>query len=57
MIILSQRLFIIALGITFFACSNQQQGRQAGVPEYAVITVEPSVSKLNSAYPARIKGR
>lgn len=57
MIILSQRLFIIALGITLFACGNQQQGRQAGVPEYAVITVEPSVSKLNSAYPARIKGR
>ncbi len=57
MIILSQRLFIIALGITLFACGNQQQGRQAGVPEYAVITIEPSVSKLNSAYPARIKGR
>ena len=57
MIILSQRFFVIVLGITLFACGNQQQGRQAGTPEYAVITVEPSVSKLNNAYPASIKGR
>lgn len=57
MIILSQRFFVIVLGISLFACGNQQQGRQAGTPEYAVITVEPSVSKLNNAYPASIKGR
>lgn len=57
MITLSQRFFGIALGITLFACGGQQQGQQAGAPEYAVMTIETSVSKLNNAYPATIKGR
>lgn len=56
MIILSQRLIVVMLGATLFACGNKQAGYQAGVPEYAVITIEPSVSKLNNAYPATIKG-
>jgi len=56
MIILSQRLIVIMLGTTLFACGNKQIGHQAGVPEYAVITIEPSVSKLNNSYPATIKG-
>ena len=56
MIILSQRLIVIMLGTTLFACGNKQAGHQAGVPEYAVITIEPSVSKLNNSYPATIKG-
>ena len=57
MITLSQGFFGIALGITLFACGGQQQGQQAGAPEYAVMTIETSVSKLNNAYPATIKGR
>ena len=56
MIILSQRLIVIMLGTALFACENKQAGHQAGVPEYAVITIEPSVSKLNNSYPATIKG-
>ena len=56
MIILSQRLIVIMLGTTLFACGNKQAGHQAGVPEYAVVTIEPSVSKLNNSYPATIKG-
>ena len=33
MIILSQRLIVIMLGTTLFACGNKQAGHQAGVPE------------------------
>lgn len=57
MIILSQRIVLVVLGVSLFACGRKQEAGHAGVPEYAVITVEPTVSKLNNAYPATIKGR
>lgn len=49
-------VLIVALGILLFGCSNKQQGYQQGVPEYAVITVEPQPVVLTSSYPATFKG-
>lgn len=56
-IILSRKLILLALGVSLFACSNKQQGMQQGIPDYAVITVEPTPATLNSSYPATIQGR
>lgn len=57
MIVQSRKLLGLALGITLFACSNQQQTGQSSVPDYAVITVEPQAVELSSSYPATIRGR
>lgn len=56
-IILSRKVILLALGVSLFACSNKQQGMQQGIPDYAVITVEPTPATLNSSYPATIQGR
>lgn len=56
-IILSRKVILLALGVSLFACSNKQQGMQQGIPDYAVITVEPIPATLNSSYPATIQGR
>lgn len=47
----------ITLSMALFACGNGQHGMQNGAAEYAVITVEPTESVLNSNYPATIRGR
>lgn len=57
MIFLSQRLVIVALSVTLFACGNKQQMGQQGLPEYAVVTITPSATDLNNVFPATIKGR
>lgn len=56
-IIQSRKVLLIALGMSLFACSNKQQGMQQGIPDYAVITIEPTPATLNSSYPATIQGR
>lgn len=56
-IILSRKVILLALGVSLFACSNKQQGMQQGIPDYAVITIEPTPATLNSSYPATIQGR
>lgn len=57
MVILSQRVAIVALSVTLFACGNKQQMSQQGLPEYAVVTITPSATDLSNAFPATIKGR
>ena len=39
------------------SCGEKQQAVQAGAPEIAVVTVNPTQSELNSSYPATIKGK
>lgn len=56
-IIQSRKAILIALGVSLFACSNKQQGMQQGIPDYAVMTIEPAQATLNSSYPATIRGR
>lgn len=56
-IIQSRKVLLIALGVSFFACSNKQQGMQQGIPDYAVMTIEPAPATLFSYYPATIRGR
>lgn len=51
------KLFIVALGVTLFACSSKQQTGQGGAAEYAVITLDPQSVVLSTSYPATIRGR
>lgn len=51
------KLFIVALGVTLFACSSEQQTGQGGAAEYAVITLDPQSVVLSTSYPATIRGR
>lgn len=49
---------MVALSVALFSCGQKKQaGWNAGIPEYAVITVEPASIELNSSYPATIRGR
>ncbi|MEG1949693.1 MAG: efflux RND transporter periplasmic adaptor subunit [Odoribacter sp.] len=57
MMILSRKLFLITVCATLFACGNKQKTGQGGVPDYAVITIQPSQVTLNSSYPASIRGK
>lgn len=52
-----RKLFIVAFGVTLFACSSKQQTGFGGAAEYAVITLEPQSVALSSSYPATIRGR
>lgn len=52
-----RKLFLLALSVSLFACSNKQQGVQHAIADYAVITVEPQSVVLNSHYPATFRGR
>lgn len=56
-IIQSRKVILFALGVSLFACSNKQQGMQQGIPDYAIMTIEPVPATLNSSYPATIRGR
>ncbi|MCH5327530.1 MAG: efflux RND transporter periplasmic adaptor subunit [Coprobacter sp.] len=51
-----QKVIIIALSLSLFACDKKGQTSQNAVPEYAVITLAPEAIELNSSYPATIKG-
>lgn len=52
-------LTISAVSVALFtSCSGKQQGQmQQQAPEIAVITVEPTTSRLDQTYPAIIKGK
>ena len=39
------------------SCGKQQQAPQAGAPQIAVLTVEPSSAAYQNSYPATIKGK
>lgn len=52
-----RKFFIVAFGVTLFACSSKQQTGFGGVAEYAVITLKPQPVALSSSYPATIRGR
>lgn len=52
-----RKFFMVAFGVTLFACSSKQQTGFAGVAEYAVITLKPQPVALSSSYPATIRGR
>ncbi len=60
MFVKPQRYALIVLGATLCACGQKQQHpgmMGGGVPEYAVVTVEPSTVELSNVYPAQIRGR
>ena len=57
MIIQSQRVILLSLCLSLFACSKNNRTGASMVREYAVITLEPSSSELETAYPATIRGR
>ncbi len=48
-------LAIATMSLT--SCGGQQQAHQAGAPQLAVLTVQPSDSELHNVYPATIKGK
>ena len=60
MFVKPQRCALIVLGATLCACGQKQQHpgmMRGGVPEYAVVSVEPSTVELSNVYPAQIRGR
>ncbi|WP_369700558.1 efflux RND transporter periplasmic adaptor subunit [uncultured Alistipes sp.] len=60
MFVKPQRYALIVLGATLCACGQNQQHpgmMRGGVPEYAVVSVEPSTVELSNVYPAQIRGR
>ncbi|MFR1235892.1 MAG: efflux RND transporter periplasmic adaptor subunit [Barnesiella sp.] len=57
MIIQSQRIVVIALCLILFSCGKKNQNGFNSVKEYAVITVQPTHSQLESLYPATIRGK
>ena len=57
MIIQSQRIVVIALCLILFSCGKKNQNGFNTVKEYAVITVQPTHSQLESLYPATIRGK
>lgn len=57
MFVQSRRLILITLSATLVACGAKQATYQQTVPEYAVITVQPTPTSLNTSYPATIRGR
>lgn len=49
--------FLAVAPAVLTSCGEKQQAVQAGAPEIAVVTVNPTRSELNSTYPATIKGK
>ncbi len=49
--------FLAVASAVLTSCGEKQQAVQAGAPEIAVVTVNPTRSELNSTYPATIKGK
>ena len=56
MIIQSQRVILIALSLSLFACGKKGQTLPNAAQEYAVVTLKPTAIELNNSYPATIKG-
>lgn len=54
---ISALMFLAVSAVTLTSCSQKQQAQQAGAPEIAVVTVNPTNSELKSSYPATIKGK
>ncbi len=47
----------LTVGGLLSSCGKQQQAPQAGAPQIAVLTVEPSSAAYQNSYPATIKGK
>jgi len=50
-------LFLVALGLSLFACGKKEQTAGNAVREIAVATLQPTNVDLVSSYPATIKGK
>ncbi|MEG0454088.1 MAG: efflux RND transporter periplasmic adaptor subunit, partial [Bacteroides sp.] len=51
------KVVLFAFCLALFGCGQKGQMGMGGVPEYAVMTLQPTSSDLNSTYPAIIKGK
>lgn len=49
-------LFMLSV-LMLTSCGGKKQNGMGGIPEYAVVTLQPSSAELNSSYPATIKGK
>lgn len=56
-IIQFQRVILVSLCLTLFACGGKNQSMQNAVREYAVVTLQPVDRVLEKSYPASIRGR
>lgn len=54
---MKSKIVLFAFCLSLFGCGQKGQMGMGGVQEYAVMTLQPSVSDLNSSYPAVIKGK
>lgn len=53
----STRIALFAVALSLFACGDKDQTHGNSVKEYAVITLEPAKTELQSTYPVTIKGK
>lgn len=54
---MKSRIILFAFCLSLFGCGQKGQMGMGGAPEYAVMTLQPASSDLNSMYPAVIKGK
>lgn len=54
---MKSKIVLFAFCLSLFGCGQKGQMGMGGVQEYAVVTLQPSVSNLKSSYPAVIKGK
>ncbi len=52
----SERLVLVGLAFSFFACGNKEQAAGNAVREYATVTLQPGHIELKTPFPATIKG-
>lgn len=58
--VLKSTAAIFAVGVavcTMWSCGGSSQGMQQGAPSFAVMTLQPTNSALETTYPALIKGK
>lgn len=53
----SRKFLLAIVCVVFFACNDKRQMGPGGIPDYAVIEVQPDSVSLSSSYPATIRGR